>query len=100
MKFLQIGIYDDDIPVLCYNEEQWQADRKRIYYAVLGLSTLWRSWFRHCATSRKVAGSIPDGFIQIFHSHSPSGRTMALGLIQTNKNEYQEYFLGVKVAGA
>jgi hypothetical protein len=27
----------------------------------------WRSWLRHCATSRKVAGSIPDGFIGIFH---------------------------------
>ena len=26
-----------------------------------------RSWFRHCATSRKVAGSIPDGVIGIFH---------------------------------
>jgi hypothetical protein len=26
--------------------------------------TRWRSWLRHCATSRKVAGSIPDG---IFH---------------------------------
>ena len=29
--------------------------------------TLWRSWLRHCATSRKVAGSIPDGVIGIFH---------------------------------
>jgi hypothetical protein len=29
--------------------------------------TRWRSWFRHCATSRKVAGSIPDGLIGIFH---------------------------------
>ena len=27
--------------------------------------TRWRSWSRHCATSRKVAGSIPDGFIGI-----------------------------------
>ena len=26
-----------------------------------------RSWLRHCATSRKVAGSIPDGVIGIFH---------------------------------
>jgi hypothetical protein len=26
-----------------------------------------RSWLRHCATSRKVAGSIPDGVIEIFH---------------------------------
>ena len=24
------------------------------------------SWLRHCATSRKVAGSIPDGVIGIF----------------------------------
>jgi hypothetical protein len=26
-----------------------------------------RSWLRHCATNRKVAGSIPDGVIGIFH---------------------------------
>jgi hypothetical protein len=26
----------------------------------------WRSWLRHCATSRKVAGSIPDGVIGFF----------------------------------
>jgi hypothetical protein len=24
-------------------------------------------WSRHCVTSWKVAGSIPDGFIEIFH---------------------------------
>ena len=24
-------------------------------------STRWLSWLRHCVTSRKVAGSIPDG---------------------------------------
>jgi len=44
--------------------------------------TRWRSWLRHCATSRKVAGSIPDGVIGIFHWQSPSGRTMALGFTQ------------------
>ena len=42
--------------------------------------TRWRSWLRHCATSRKVAGSIPDGVTGIFHGHNPSGRTTALGL--------------------
>ena len=26
-----------------------------------------RSWLRHCAKNRKVAGSIPDGVIGIFH---------------------------------
>jgi hypothetical protein len=25
------------------------------------------SWLRHCATSRKVAGSIPEGVIGIFY---------------------------------
>ena len=38
----------------------------------------WRSWLRHCTTSRKVAGSIPDGVIRISHRHNSSDRTMAL----------------------
>ena len=42
----------------------------------------WHSCLRHCGTSRKVAGSIPDGVIGVFHLHNPSGRTMALGLTQ------------------
>ena len=50
--------------------------------------TRWRSWLRHCATSRKVAGSIPDGVIGIFHWLYPSGRTITL--------EYQGYLLGGK----
>ena len=29
--------------------------------------TRWCSWLRHCATSRKVAGSIPDGVVGILH---------------------------------
>jgi hypothetical protein len=29
--------------------------------------TRWRSWLKHCTTIRKVAGSIPDGVIGIFH---------------------------------
>jgi hypothetical protein len=37
---------------------------------------------RHCAKSRKIAGSIPDGAIGIFHWHNPSGRTMTLELTQ------------------
>jgi hypothetical protein len=39
-------------------------------------------WLRHCATNWKVAGSIPDGVIRIFHLNNPSGRTMALGSTQ------------------
>jgi len=44
-------------------------------------------WLRCCATNRKVAGSIPAGFIGP-GVDSPS-----------NRNEYQEHFLGVKAAG-
>ena len=50
--------------------------------------TRWRSWLRHYATSLKVAGSIPDGVIGIFHWYNPPGVDSV-----SNKNEYQEYFL-------
>jgi hypothetical protein len=39
-------------------------------------------WLRHCSTNQKVAGSIPDGVIGIFHLHNPSGDTMVLGSTQ------------------
>ena len=29
--------------------------------------TRWRGWLMHCATSRKVAGLIPEGVIGIFY---------------------------------
>jgi len=62
--------------------------------------TRWRSWLRHCATSRKVAGSIPDSVIGIFHSQNPSGRTMALGLIQPlTEMSTRNISWGVKVVG-
>ena len=55
---------------------------------------------RCCATNRKIAGSIPDGVIGIFdiksfRSHYGPGVDSA-----SNRNEYQEYFVGVKAAGA
>jgi len=62
--------------------------RKTVVYTVLvwyvfhAARCWWRSWLRHCATSRKVAGLIHDGVIGIFRWHSPSGRTMTLGLTQ------------------
>jgi hypothetical protein len=57
-------------------------------------------WLRHCATNRKVAGSIPDGVIGILHwqsfrPHYGPGVDSA-----SNRNQYQEYFLTVKAAGA
>jgi len=58
-------------------------------------------WSRCCATIQKVSGSIPGGisgfFIDIksLRSHYGPGVNSA-----SNRNEYQEYFLGVKAAGA
>jgi len=56
---------------------------------------------RCCVTNRKFAGSIPDGVseffivIKYFRSHYGSGVDSA-----SNRNEYQEYFLGVKAVSA
>ena len=52
------------------------------YYLYHNEGTWWRSWLKHCASSREVTGSIPYGVIGIFHWLEPSGRTMALGSTQ------------------
>ena len=65
------------------------------------LDTAVAQCLRCCDTNRKVAGSIPAGvsgfFIDIksFRSHYGPGVDSA-----SNGNEYQEYFLVVKAAGA
>jgi len=65
------------------------------------MGTAVAQWLRCCATNRKVAGSIPfdvSGFfidIKCFRSHYVPGVDSA-----SNINEYQEYFLGLKAAGA
>ena len=63
--------------------------------------TRWGSLLRHCATRRKVAGSIPDDVIGIFHLHNSSGRIMALGLAQPlTEMSTRNISWGVKAAGA
>ena len=58
-------------------------------------------WLRCCVTNQKVAGSFPAGVsgfftdIKPFRSHCGPGVDSA-----SNRNDYQEYFLGVKAAGA
>ena len=52
-------------------------------------------WLRFCVTNRKVAGSIPAGVIKSFRSYYGPGVDSF-----SNRNEYQEHFLGVKAAGA
>jgi len=63
--------------------------------------TRWRRWLRHYTKFRKVAGSIPDGVNGNFHSHNPSGRTMAQGLTQPlAEKSTRNIPRRVKVAGA
>jgi len=68
---------------------------------VLTRGTAVAQWLGCCATNRKVAGSIPAdviGFfmdIKTFQSHYGPGVDSA-----SNRNEYQEHFLGVKAASA
>ena len=66
-----------------------------VFVCILGTAVA--QWLRCCATNRKVVGSIPAGvngfFIDIksFPSHCGPGVDSA-----SNRNEYQEYLLGVK----
>ena len=51
----------------------------------------------HSAKSMKVASSIRDGVIEIFHWLDASGRTNGPGVDSaSDRNEYQDYFLGGK----
>ena len=59
-----------------------------IHLHVVILGTVVAQWLRCCATNREVAGSIPAGVSRFFIDSA------------SNRNEYQEYFLGVKVASA
>ena len=65
------------------------------------MGTWWRSWLMYCATSRKVAGSIPDGVNGIFYRHNPPGRTVTLGSTQPlTEMSTTNISCGVKAAGA
>ena len=77
------------------------TDVIRLFNLLLGGGTAVAQWLRGCATNWKVAGSIPGGVsgffidIKFFRSHYGPGVDSA-----SNRSEYQEYFLGVKAAGA
>jgi hypothetical protein len=63
-------------------------NRERFWLLVFCSVYCWQSetavaqWLRYCATNQKVAGSIPDGVMEIFIDINPSDRTMALGSTQ------------------
>jgi len=66
----------------------------------VSLGTVVAQWLRCCATNRKVAGSIPAGVIGFFIDIKSLRSQYGPGVDSaSNRNEYQEYFLGVKDAG-
>jgi len=72
-----------------------------IVHLVPSVSIAVAQWLRCSATNRNVAGSIPAGvsgfFIDIKSFRSHYGPGVDSG---SNRNEYQENFLGVNAAGA
>jgi hypothetical protein len=70
------------LPASVFSSELWSSTGLvplNILFSTFLVGTAVAQWLRCCATNLKVAGSIPDGFIGIFHCHNPYDRTMALG---------------------
>jgi hypothetical protein len=63
----------------CLSHQIFNSNSRRL---IMKMATALAQWLRHCATNRKVAGSIPDCVIVIFHRHNPSDCTMTLGSTQ------------------
>ena len=65
-----------------------------LHFTNMAGGTAVAQWLRCCGTNRKVAGSIPvSGFF--IRSHYGPGVDSA-----SNRNEYEEYYPGIKAAGA
>ena len=66
-----------------YIHVQWHiAILTRMCLCHISLGTRWRSSLSHCATSWKVTGSIPDGFIGILLWPNTCARIIAVGSTQ------------------
>ena len=101
------SLRSSDIPVTSYlTTQSYISEVDELFNSKLlktprPVGTAVARWLRCCTTNRKVAGSIPAGVsgffidIKFFRSHYGPGVDSA-----SNRNEYQEYFLGVKAAGA
>jgi hypothetical protein len=86
----------NSIPLFLVNLDLWNVNKWWWWWG-----TRWHSWLRHCATSRKVAVSIPNGVIGIFHWLNPSGRNMAPeSSPHLTKLSTRSISWGVKAAGA
>ena len=96
------------VDVTCINSQFWhtslccQSHNSKLIntFCYLILKT-WGTWLRHCATSQKVTGLIPEGVTGIFRSHNPSSHTTALGMTQPlTEMSSRNISWGVNLAGA
>ena len=99
--FLLDGLSESSLQCICFGVLYFKFLWKHFGFNCTSAhylgGTWWRSWLRHCATSRQVAVSIPDGVTGIFHWHNSSPPHYGPGIDSTsNRNEYHEYFLGGK----
>jgi len=76
------GLYLDTLKHFAFVDKLEKKKEKRVTNAIDHNKKFDVTQYSHCATSRKVAGSIRGGVIGIFHRHNPSGRTIALGSTQ------------------
>jgi hypothetical protein len=109
LRITQIWIFIEDPCnelILCAHLSMLPFESFKLSYSFLlrtvkERETAVAQWLRYCATSQKVAGSIPDGVIEIFHWHKSFWSHYGPGVDSaSNINEYQEYFLGANAAGA
>jgi len=68
---------------------------KEIFLGLISVGTAVAKWLRCWATNRKVAGSIPDGVIGIFHRMISLGSTKPRTKMSTRSISW-----GIKAAGA
>ena len=74
---------------------KYPKDTVLYHIILLIVGTAVAQWLRCCVTNRKVTGSIPPGVSGFFIDIKILPIDSA-----SNRNECQEYFLGVKTAGA
>ena len=92
---------EDDNIIVKWAQEDVETSYHLLNIIIFRWGTAVVQWLRCCARNRKDVVSIPSGvsgfFIHIksFRSHYGPGLNSA-----SNRNEYQEYFLGVKLADA
>jgi hypothetical protein len=65
-----------------------------MWLAVTGARCWWRSWLRHCATSRKVAGSIPDYVIGNFGMDISYTRVLHIKVAYRVPHKWRHAFYG------